>query len=75
MCSSASYQHKYNGFQESRVEDTIHSALGDAIDQVSMSLPTHEDIKFFIGKDIKIWKQKHHSKQHHEWKLKEAYQM
>jgi len=39
--------------------------LGDAVDQVSMGLPTHEDIELFIGKDIK---------QHHEQHLKAAYQ-
>ena len=35
--------------RRARDEDTIQITLGDAVDQVSMSLPTHEDIKLFIG--------------------------
>ena len=31
-----------------------------------MSLPTHEDIKLFVDKDIKIRWQQHYSKQHHQ---------
>jgi len=45
--------YKYNGFQESRNEDTVQSMLGDVFNQVSMGLPTQEDIKFFLEKDIK----------------------
>ena len=33
---------------------TPFKAHGDVVDQVSMSLPTHKDIKLFIDKDIKI---------------------
>ena len=75
MCSSASHQYRYNGFQESRVEDTVQSTLGDAVGQVFMNLHTHEDIKLFIDKDINIWLQQHQSKQHHEKQLKATYQM
>lgn len=52
--SSTSQQCRCNGFQEIRVEDTIQSTLGDAVDQISMSLPTHEDIKLFVDKNIKL---------------------
>ena len=52
--SSTSQQHKYNGFQESRVKDTIKSTIGDIVDQLSMNLPIHEDIKLFMEKDIKM---------------------
>ena len=47
----------------------------DAVDQVSMDLPTHEDINLFVDKDIKIQQQQHHNKQHHEQQLKATYQM
>jgi len=40
-----------------------------------MDLPTHEDMKLFVDKDIKIWWLQHHNKQHHEQNLKEAYRM
>ena len=33
---------------------TVQSTLGDAVDQVFMDLPTHEDIKLFVDKDIKV---------------------
>lgn len=54
MCSSTSQQYRYNIFQEIGVDDTVQSTLGDAVNQVSMNLPTHEDINLFIDKDIKI---------------------
>jgi len=54
--SAASQHYRYNGFQESRVEDTIESTLGDVVDQVSKDLHTHEDINLFLDKDIKIWR-------------------
>ena len=44
----------YNGFEESIVEDIVQSTLGDVVDQVSMNLPTHEDIMLFVDKEIKI---------------------
>ena len=44
----------YNGFQDSKVEDIVQSTLGDGFDQVSMDFPTHEDIKLFVDKDIKV---------------------
>ncbi len=65
-CSSTSHKYKYNGFQESRDEDNVQSTLGDAVDQVSMDLPTHEDIKLFVDKEIKIWQWQHHNEQHHQ---------
>ena len=34
--------------------DTIKSATGDAVDQVSMRFPIYEDTKLFIDKDIKM---------------------
>lgn len=33
---------------------TIKSATGDAVEQVSMSLPIYEDTKLFVDKDIKM---------------------
>ena len=71
-CSSSSQQYRYNGFQDNRDEDTVQSTLGDAVDQVSMDLPTHEDIKLFLDKDIK---QQHHSEKHHDQPLKASYRM
>jgi len=53
-CSSISQQHKYNGFQERKVKDTVKSTIGDLVDQVSMNLPIHKDINFFMDKDIKV---------------------
>ena len=52
-CSYAAQQYRYNGFQESRDEDTVQSMLWDAVDQVSMGLPAYEDIKLFMDKDMK----------------------
>lgn len=53
-CSSVYQQHKYNGFQESRVKDIVKSAIGDVVNQVPMNLPIQEYIKFFMERDIKI---------------------
>ena len=53
-------------FRESRVEDTIHSTLGDAVDQGSMNLPIYEDIKLLMDKDIKMKWQQCHNKKHHQ---------
>lgn len=36
------------------LNDTIESATGDAVEQVSMSLLIYEDTKLFIEKDIKM---------------------
>jgi len=48
-------------FRRADSKDIIESSTRVAAKQVSMSLPTYEDIKLFIDKDIKIiWKQ-HHS--------------
>lgn len=59
-CSFSSQQDRYNGFQESRVEDTIQSTLGDAVGQVSMNFAIHGDIELFVDKDIKVrWQQDH----------------
>lgn len=62
-------------FPSKRVEGTVQSTLRDVVDQVSMNVPTDEDIELFIDKEINIWWQKHHSKQHHQQHLKAAYQM
>lgn len=35
-------------------KDTVESTTRDAVEQLSMSLPIYEDIKLFIGKDIKM---------------------
>lgn len=40
---------------------------------MSMSLPTHEDMKLFIYKYMKIWQYEHHNEQHHEQQLMIAY--
>lgn len=38
-------------------KDTIESATGDVVKQVSMSLPIYEDTKLFIDKELEIkWK-------------------
>ena len=41
-------------FRRSESKDTVESTMGFAAKQVSMSLPTYEDIKLFVDKDIKI---------------------
>jgi len=48
----------YNGFQGSKDENTIQTILGDAVDQVSISLLTHENINLFMDNDIN---QQHHN--------------
>jgi len=79
MCSSTSQQYRYNGFQERRDEDIVQNMLGDAVDQVSMSLPTHEDIvqsmlgdavdQVFMSlpthEDIKLFVDKDIKRKHH----------
>ena len=35
-------------------KDTVQSTTRDAIDQMSMSFPTQEDIRLFVDKNIKI---------------------
>lgn len=52
-----------NGFQGRIYEDNVQSMFGDEVDQVSMGLPPHEDIKLFMENGIK---KKHHNEHHHE---------
>ena len=51
--------------------------VGDVVDQVSINLPIHEDIKSFLDKDImqQHHNKKQHSEKHHEQQMEAAYQM
>lgn len=41
-------------------KDTVESAIGDADERVSMSLPIYEDTNLFINNDRKIKWLRHH---------------
>ena len=41
-------------FKRAESKDNVESTTGFAAKQVSMRLPTYEDIKLFIDKDIKM---------------------
>ena len=40
-------------FRRAESKDTVESTMWVAAKQVSMSLPTYENIKLFVDKDIK----------------------
>lgn len=43
--------------KRSRSKDTVESATGDVVEQVSMRFPIYEDTNLFIDKEIKMkWK-------------------
>ena len=52
-------------FKRGESKDTIESTTWVAAKQVSMILPTYEDIKLFMDKDIKIRYRQHHNEKHH----------
>lgn len=49
-------------FRRAESKDIVESTTGVVAKQVSMSLPTYEDIKFFVDNDIKMIWQQHHNK-------------
>lgn len=72
MCLGTISDHVYlnntstMAFRRAESKDTIESSMRFAAKKVFMRLPTYEDIKLFIDKDIKIiWKQ-HYNKNHHQ---------
>ena len=59
-------------FRRAESKDTVERTTWVAAKQVSMSLPTHEDINLFVEKDIK---QQHHNEKHYSQQIKSTYRM
>lgn len=54
-------------FRRAESKDTVESTMWVVAKQVFMILPTYQDIKLFIDKDIKIiWQQYHYDHHHNE---------
>jgi len=45
-------------------KDIVESAIGDTVEQMSMSLPIYEETSLYIDEGIKMKWQRHHREQH-----------
>jgi len=60
-------------FRRAESKDTVESTMGVAAKKVFMSLPSYENIKLFIDKDIKMIWQQHHNEWNYQQQQKVAY--